>query len=291
MRALLHEAHQHRHVGILPRVVLEIFGLPVDVEFAQDDVAHSHAECGIGALLRRHPEIAEFRGFRIVRADHDALGAPITRLGIEVRVGRTRLRHVRAPQDEEARIVPIGAFRNVGLLAPGLRARWRQIAIPVVERHGDAAEQRQIARAGRVAHHRHCRNRREAEHAVRTIGFHGIGIGRRDDFVDLVPGRTDEAAEAALAHVRRALACILDDRLPGRDWRPECARLAPQLQQPRAHQRIFHTVAGIEVPAVARAARATARLVIGQIGPRTRIVGLLRFPGDDAALDVDFPGA
>ena len=69
------------------------------------------------------------------------------------------------------------------------------------------------------------------------------------------------------------------------------ARLAPQLQQPRADQRIFHPVAGIEIPAVGGAARAAARLVVGQVGPRARIVGLLGLPGDDAALDVDLPGA
>ena len=169
---------------------------------------------------------------------------------------------------QEARIVPVGAFRNVGLLAPGLRRGRRQVAIPVVERHADAAEQRQIARAGGVAHHRHRRDRREAEDAVRPVGFHRIGIGRGDDFVDLVPGRADEAAEAALAHVGRALAGVFDDRLPGRDRRPQRARLAPQLEQPRAHQRIFHAVAGIEIPGVARAARAAARLVVGSLPNR-----------------------
>src|SRR6185369_11831569 len=44
-------------------------------------------------------------------------------------------------------------------------------------------------------------------------------------------------------------------------------------------------------PAVTRAARAAARLVIGHVPARARVVGLLRFPGDDAALDVDLPGA
>ena len=36
----------------------------------------------------------------------------------------------------------------------------------------------------------------------------------------------------ALAHVRRALACILDDRLPGGDRRAQRTRLAPQFEQP-----------------------------------------------------------
>ena len=61
--ALLYQAHQHRHVGVLAGVVLEILGLPLDVEFAQDHVAHGHAERGIGALLRRNPQIGELRGF------------------------------------------------------------------------------------------------------------------------------------------------------------------------------------------------------------------------------------
>ena len=290
MRALFHQPHQHGHVGVLPGVVLEILGLPVDMEFAQDDVAHGHAERGIGALLRRHPQIGEFRGFRIIRTDHDALGALVADLGIEMSVGRARLRHVRSPQNEKARIVPIGAFGDVGLLAPGLRASRRQVAIPVVERHADAAEQRQIARASGVAHHRHRRDRREAEYAVRPVGLHRIGIGGRDEFVDLIPGRADETAKAALLDIGGALRRIFNDRLPGCDRRHQRARLAPQLEQPRAHQRIFHAVAGIEIPAVARAARTAARLVVRQIGPRARIIGLLRLPGDDAALDVDLPG-
>src|SRR5690606_10860908 len=37
--------------------------------------------------------------------------------------------------------------------------------------------------------------------------------------------------------------------------------------------------------------RAAARLMVRQIGARARIVGLLRFPGDDAALDINLPRA
>ncbi len=206
-------------------------------------------------------------------------------------VGRARLRHVRAPQDQETGIVPVGAFGNVGLLAPGLRRRRRQVAIPVVERHADAADERQIARAGRIGDHRHRRDRREADHPVGAVLLDRIGIGGRDDLGDLVPGRAHEAAEAALRRIGLALLGVLDDRAPGRYRRAQRARLAPQLQEARAHQRIFHPIAGIEVPGVAGAARTAARLMIGQFRPRARIVGLLRLPGDDAALDVDLPRA
>ena len=254
-------------------------------------MAHRHGERRVGALLHRQPDVAELGGFRIVRADHGALHAAIARLGIEMRVGRARLRNVRAPQDDEAGIVPVGAFGHVGLLAPGLRRGRRQVAIPVIERHADAADQRQVARARRIGDHRHGRDRREAEDAVGAIGLRRVGVGRRDDLGDFVPVRAHEAAMAALLGVAGALFRIFDDRFPGGDRRHGGARLAPQLHEPRADQRIFHPVAGIEIPAVGRAARTAARLVVRQVGPRARVVGLLGLPGDDAALDVDFPRA
>src|SRR3546814_5418097 len=42
---------------------------------------------------------------------------------------------------------------------------------------------------------------------------------------------------------------------------------------------------------IAGAARAAARLVVGQVRARARIVRLLGFPGDEAALHVDLPAA
>ncbi len=254
-------------------------------------MAHRHSECRVGALLHRQPQVGELRGLRIVGRDDDALGAAIARLGVEMGIGRAGLRHVRAPQDEEAGVVPVGRFRHVGLFAPGHRRCRRQVAIPVVERHADAAEQRQITGPRGVAHHRHRGDRREADDTVGPIGLRGVGVGRGDDLVDLVPGGADEAAEATLLHIGGALLRALDDRGPGGDRLPRRPRLAPQLQKPRAHQRVFHPVARIEVPGVAGAARAAARLVVRQFRPGARIVGLLGLPGDDAALDVDLPRA
>ena len=105
----------------LRAVVLEILGLPVEVEFAQDHMAHGHRQRRIGAGLRVQPDVAELGRLGIVGADDGGLGAAIAHLGVEMRVGRARLRHVRAPQHQEARIVPVGRFRHVGLFAPGLR--------------------------------------------------------------------------------------------------------------------------------------------------------------------------
>src|SRR3546814_2960012 len=64
-----------------------------------------------------------------------------------------------------------------------------------------------------------------------------------------------------------------------------------QLQQPSPDHRVFQPVAAVEIPGVAGAARAAARLVVGHVRPGPRIVGLLRFPGDQPVLDVDLPTA
>ena len=137
---LLHQPHQHRHVRVLAHIVVEIFGLPIDVEFLQDDVAHRHRQRRVGPLLRRNPEVGELGSLGIIRANHHALGAFVANLGIEMRIGRTCLWDVRSPQDQEAGVVPVGAFGDVGLLTPGLRRRRRKVAIPVIERHADATE-------------------------------------------------------------------------------------------------------------------------------------------------------
>src|SRR6185312_576838 len=64
-----------------------------------------------------------------------------------------------------------------------------------------------------------------------------------------------------------------------------------EAQQAPAHHRVLEAVGAVQIPAVRRAARAAARLVVGQPGAIARIVGLLRLPGDDAPLDVDLPAA
>jgi hypothetical protein len=209
-----------------------------------------------------------------------------------MRVGRARLGHVAAPGDQVGRVVPVGRFGHVGLLAPDLRARGRQVAVPVVERHADAADQRQVARTGRVADHRHRRDRREADDAVGPVLLDRVDVRRGDELVDLVPGRAHEAAHAAQLLVVAPRRVVLDDRRPGVDRRlRHLQRRAPALEQAAAHHRVLHAVRAVEVPGVRRAARAAARLVVRQVGPRARVVGLLRLPGDDAARDVDLPRA
>src|SRR5690606_4127854 len=50
-------------------------------------------------------------------------------------------------------------------------------------------------------------------------------------------------------------------------------------------------VGAVQVPGIAGTARAAAGFVIGQVRARTRVIGLLGFPGHQAILDVDLPAA
>ncbi|MCY1227848.1 hypothetical protein D9M72_401380 [compost metagenome] len=291
-RALvLTQQHQHRHVGVLLHIVAEVGGLAAGVEFLQHHVAHGHRQCGVGALLRRQPDVAELDHLAEVGRDRHGLGALVADLGVEVRVRGARLRHVGAPHHQVGGVVPVGRFGHVGLLAPHLRAGRRQVAVPVIERQAGAAQQAQIACAGGIGHHRHGRDRREADHAVRAELLHGEGIGRRDHLGRRVPVRTHEAAQAAHALVAGSLDRILADRFPRGDGVHGLAGLAPHLHQAAADHRVLDALRGVDVPAVRGAARAAARLMVGQVRARARIVGLLGLPRDQAVLHVDLPRA
>ena len=283
------QPHQHRHVGVFAGVILEILGLPVEVIFAQDDVAHCHGQRGIGAGLRVQPDVAEFGGLGIVGADHGGFGAAIADLGIEMGVRRARLRHVRAPEHQETRVIPVGRFRNVGLFAPCLGGSGRKVAIPVVEGHAGAAQQAQIPRPCGIADHRHGGDRREAEHPVRSPDLCGMGIGGGDDLGCFVPSGAHEPALAARLGVGAPQDGIVLDRGPCGDRRHRRTHLAPGAHQAASDQRVFHAVGAVKIPAIGRPPRTAARFMVGQARTGARIVGLLGFPGHDAGFDIDFP--
>ena len=286
---LAHQPHQHRQIGVFADVVLEVGHRSVEVEFAQNDVTHRHGQRGVGALLGMQPQIGEFSRLGVVRRNDGALGALVADLGVKMRVGRAGLRHVRTPDQQIAGVVPVRTFRHVRLLAPGHRAGRRQVAIPVVKRQADAAQQRKVARTGGERHHRHRRDWRETDHAVRAIFLDCVSVGGGDDLVDFIPSGADQAAQAALAGVAVALFRTFHDRGPGRDRGKRRPCFAPQFEQAPAHHRVFHAVGRVQIPGVAGATGAAAGFVVRQIRPRARIIGLLRLPRNDAALDVDFP--
>ena len=255
-------------------------------------MAHGHGHGGIGALLGVHPQITELGHFRVIGRDGHDLGALVAHFGQEVRIGRACLGHVGAPGNDEAAVVPVGRFGHVGLLTPDLRAGRGQIAIPVVKAHADATDQAEVAAAGGVADHAHRRNGRETDDAVRAMLLDRVDVGRRDHLVDLIPGAAHKATQAAL------LLPLAFGRFVFNDVRPGIHRAlgqqeggAPVLEQAAAHHGVLHTVGAVQVPAVAGAARAATGFVVGKIGAGAGVVGLLGFPGDDTALDVNLPRA
>ena len=91
------------------------------MELAQHDVAHRQRHRRIGTLLRRQPQIAELGDFGVVGGDGNGFGTFVAHFGKEVGIRGTGLRYVGSPGDNIAGVVPVGGFRYVGLLAPGLR--------------------------------------------------------------------------------------------------------------------------------------------------------------------------
>ena len=288
----LFELHQVWHVGKAAHVVIEICTAFIKVKLFEDDVAHGHGDCGIRALLGVHPQIGELADLGVVGCDGHGLGALVAHLGEEVGIGRARLRHIRAPGNDEGGVVPVGRLRHIGLLAPDLRTCGRQIAIPVVKTHAHATDQGQVATAGGVADHAHGGDGREADDPVRAPLLGGVDIGTGDQLVHLVPGAAHKAAQAALPDPLAAGIVVFHNQGPGiHRVLGHGQRSTPLRQQAGANHRVFDAVGAVQIPGVRGATRAATGLVVGQVGTGTRVVGLLGFPGDDAALDVDLPRA
>ena len=180
-------------------------------------MAHGHRQCSIGALLGGQPLVGEFGNLGIIRGDRNCLGALVTYFGKEVGVRGTRLRHVRAPSDNVAGIVPVSGLRYIGLFAPGHWRGRRQVTIPVVEAHADAANQRQVAATRGVANHRHGGNRRKANDPVGAVLLGGVNVRGSDQLVKLVPVTAYEAAHAASTLVLFGLGGVFNNRRPGVD--------------------------------------------------------------------------
>jgi hypothetical protein len=288
--AMLAQHHLNRQVGVLAGIFREIGVLLVDVELFQRDVAHRQEGGGIGTRIDRHPQVGCLAILGVVGCHRDDLGALVTHLGNEVGIRRTRGRQAGAADDDVGGVVPVGRFRHVGLLAPGLGGRGRQVAIPVVEGTAGAADQRQVARAGSVGNLRHRRNRRETENAVRAIFLDGMDVGRGDDFLHFFPVGAHEATQATHGGVFLALVFVSLNRRPCLDRVLSGLALgAVQVKQTAADQRVLDALRAVQIPGERRATLATARLMVRQVFAGTRIVGLLHFKGNQAVLDENLP--
>ena len=195
------QQHQHRQVGVLLAVIDEVLRRVVAMELGQYHVAHGERQRGIRPLARCQPDVAELDHFAEVRRHGHRLRALVAHLGVEVGVRGTGHRHIRAPYQQVARVVPVGRFRHVGLFAPHLWAGGRQVTVPVVEAQAGPANQAQVTGARGIADHRHGRDGRETHHPVRAVMLDGVGVGSRDDLGSGVPVGPHEAAQAAHALV------------------------------------------------------------------------------------------
>ena len=101
------DTHEERKVRILPRVLKEERRGFIYVVLLQDHVSHRHGEGRVTADLQRDPRIRKHRRLGVVGRDGDDLRPLVAHLGHEMCVRRTRQRHVRAPCDEVARVVPV----------------------------------------------------------------------------------------------------------------------------------------------------------------------------------------
>ncbi len=293
IRALvLAQCHQERHVGVRSGVPREERHLAVDVELAEHHVAHGHPERPVHAGPHRQPVVGELDVLGVVgRDDHDLL-AGVACLDHEVRVRRAGHGDVAAPDDQVRGVPPVGRFGDVGLVAEDLGRGRRQVRIPVVEGVLHAAGERHVPRAGRVRDGGHRRDGAHAGHPVRPPALDGVHVRRRGQLERLVPGGAHEAAVAARGDVGLALRRIVDDRRPcvhGVVVRP--ARLTPAPQQFAPHVGVAHTARLIGVPGEGGAPRTAARLLVGHVRRRLRVVCRLRLPSDEAVAHRDHPGA
>ena len=108
-----------------------------------------------------------------------------------------------------------------------------------------------------------------------------------DDLGRLIPREADKTALPPRLLVGLALGRIGLDGLPS-GYGIVVAGLFrgfPHFEQLAADIRILHAQRAVDVPRGRDAARAAARLVVGEIGVRRGIVGLLGLPHDDPVLD------
>ena len=185
--SLFIQQNQHRHVGVAAAIVEEVIARVIKMELFEDHMPHRHGKGAVGTLFGGQPLVAELCHLREVRRNGDGLGAFVTHFGKEVGVRGTRLRHVRAPGNDIAGVVPVRRFRHVGLFAPGHRRRRRQIAIPVIEAQAGAAEQGEIARTGGIRDHRHGRDGGKTGYPIRAVVFDGPDVGGSNQLVKLFP--------------------------------------------------------------------------------------------------------
>ena len=289
---LLFQLDKKWGVGVLLCIVDEIGSLFLVVEFFEQDVVDSHPPCAILPRVDRHPVVGILCHLVEVRSEDVHFRSVVARLCGEVDVGRASHVEVRSHHRKKFCVEPICGLLHIRLLPPCFRRRRRQVAIPIIERERDTAEELHQTRTGRIADHRHCRNRREACDAIRAVRLDRVHVRRCHDLEHLIPRGPAEPSLAA----RPLPACpgngIRHKRFPGFDRIFMLhARLSPEIEQGTPDVRILHPQRTVKVPREGDAALASAGLIRRQAVFQRGVVESLHFPSDDSVFHMDHPGA
>ena len=216
----------------------------------------------------------------------------IAGLGHEVSVRGAGEGEVGAPHDEVVGVEPVAGLGNVRLVAEHLRGGGREVRVPVVEGEHVAAHELQVARARAVGNHRHGGNNGETSDAIRAEILDGRGVRGSHNLHRFLPGGADHAALAAGGLVGAGSGRVGDHLVP-RFHRIATAlfRGAVGIQQGATHIGMTDAGGRVLIPGEGGAARTTARLVLGHVRARGRVVDLLGLPRNHAVLDIHLPRA
>ena len=286
------QGDQEGKVGVGQGEVLEELDTLVNVVLLEDDVAHSHCQCGIGACLCGQPLVSELGVVRVVGAHGDDLGTAVTDLGDPVGIRGTGQRNVRTPHDEVCSVPPVTGLGHVSLVTEDLRGGHGEVGVPVVEAGHHAAHQLDVANTRAEGDHGHCRDRGEAGVTVGTIVLNGVHVGSSHQLESLSPSRAHQTTLTASIHIAGTLSGVRHDGVEGiHGVAVDSLCLAVHLQQGTANVGVLHSGGRVGVPREGRTAGAATGLVLGTIGADRGVVSFLRLPGDDAVLDIHLPGA
>ena len=279
-------------VCVLLGVIDEVRGLSLVMELAQQHVIDGHPPGAVLARVDGDPFIRVLRHHVKVGREDPELRPVVPSFREEVAIGSSRHPDIGSHRDQHLRVIPVGTFRDIGLLSPRLGGRGREIAVPVIERQRNAANELHQPGTGGITHHRHGRNGRKARNAIRPMLLDRIDHRCGDD---LDGSRPIDAAQPPLATCSLpafASFGVLDETLPGIDRVGVIGTgLLPQIQQRSPNVGILHTQWAVEIPTERDASLATTRFIRRQSRFEPGIVQPLHLPGDDAVLDVNVPSA
>ena len=165
---------------------------------------------------------------------------------------------------DELRVVPVGTFTHVSLVAPNLRERVREVGIPVVETHVHTAEQLQESRSCCVRQVRHRRNRSKSKYAVRPPLLCRVQTRCGNDLEHFIPIGSTESTLTASSLVAGSFCLVLHNGSPGINRVGVLLLgLSPEVHERTTHVRVLDPDRAVNVPGSRNAPLAATWLIRG----------------------------